>query len=295
MADTYAEQFNMRFRLARPAREMRSHGLSIGEMSVMEVVGESSGAEMSEPLPAEDALVVAVNRTHGTPYDMLYDGRQYGAYASPAGAVSLFDLRARPCVRGTGGFHHIHFHLPNSSIRRIAEEEWGAGISHIDPRGMNGFVDPVLASLANATAGLAALGEDAPMLALDHLLIATMAHMATKLSSSTARRSFARLPVQLERRAKELMMSQLNGGGSLFDIAEACDLPVVTFIRAFKAKTGVTPSRWLTDQRVDIALNLARLKMPLHEIALHSGFDSRAALQRVVWRRLGFLPEGLRG
>lgn len=78
-------------------------------------------------------------------------------------------------------------------------------------------------------------------------------------------------------------------------LAERAAMSERSFARAFGAKTGMTPARYVELVRLDRAKQLLEsTKWPLARVAERSGLGSAATLTRAFHRQLGITPEGYR-
>lgn len=94
-----------------------------------------------------------------------------------------------------------------------------------------------------------------------------------------------------ERRAKELMHSQMDQGLSIARIASECSLSRSHFSRAFKKNTGVSPRDWFLQVRLDKAKGLLRgSELTISQISLDCGFADQSHFTRVFTRMLGVTP-----
>ncbi len=95
-----------------------------------------------------------------------------------------------------------------------------------------------------------------------------------------------------ERRAKEMLVAQLDGELSIEDLARECDLSRSHFARAFKKSTGQPPHRWLMARRLERAQELlATSSKSVGEIAVTCGFADQSHFTR-VFMELHQLPPG---
>ena len=93
------------------------------------------------------------------------------------------------------------------------------------------------------------------------------------------------------RKATELLEARLDGNIELQQVAEACELSVSHFARAFKQTFRTPPYRWLIERRVDRARDLmTNSRLPLAEIAIQCGFADQSALNRSFKRIHGITP-----
>jgi len=89
----------------------------------------------------------------------------------------------------------------------------------------------------------------------------------------------------------ELVRHRLAQDLSLEDLAQAAGVSRFHFLRLFKNTFGVTPHRFVMDQRVDAARRmLAETKLPIAEVAASTGFSSQSHLNTAMRRSLGLTP-----
>jgi AraC family transcriptional regulator len=78
-------------------------------------------------------------------------------------------------------------------------------------------------------------------------------------------------------RALERIEASIGSGVSVAELARAASMSPSAFARAFKRAVGVSPHRYLTTRRIEIAKHLLeRTRFSLAEIALETGFSSQA-------------------
>jgi AraC family transcriptional regulator len=101
-------------------------------------------------------------------------------------------------------------------------------------------------------------------------------------------------PLRL-RQIDELIDARLDGPLTVSELAEALNLSVGFFSRAFKAAVGKTPHSYLVDKRISRARALLRsTELDLSTIAYASGFASHAHLTASFRRRLRIAPRKFR-
>jgi len=109
------------------------------------------------------------------------------------------------------------------------------------------------------------------------------------------------LPRWKERKAKEIMRSEMSANISISKVAQACSLSRSHFSRAFKNTTGMSPKEWLINLRIERAQQLlAEGAATLSEISLECGFADQSHFSRsfskhtgmtpMAWRKAGHLP-----
>jgi transcriptional regulator GlxA family with amidase domain len=88
---------------------------------------------------------------------------------------------------------------------------------------------------------------------------------------------------------------RLNEPLSLEQLAARSHVRVRQLARRFKARTGVSPHRWILQQRVAHAQALLETtRMPVEEVAREAGFGSSAALRLHFTRDVGTAPQHYR-
>jgi transcriptional regulator of acetoin/glycerol metabolism/AraC-like DNA-binding protein len=103
------------------------------------------------------------------------------------------------------------------------------------------------------------------------------------------------LPAGLLRRICEHIESHLGDNISLEVLAADARLSLYHFARAFRQSMGISPHRYVMQQRVRKAQDmLARTELPLANIALAVGFADQSHFSRHFRRLVGITPSGFR-
>jgi transcriptional regulator GlxA family with amidase domain len=86
-------------------------------------------------------------------------------------------------------------------------------------------------------------------------------------------------------------VARLGDPLSLADLAGNARMSVRTFTRRFRDETGMSPGKWLTQQRVDHARHLLEsTDLPIDQVAQRSGFRTGAALRQQMSAAVGVAP-----
>jgi AraC family transcriptional regulator len=139
--------------------------------------------------------------------------------------------------------------------------------------------------------------HEAHPLFLSQVALAMCTHMAAAYGGirTPTRNSGGGLTRWQEQRAKELMVESVNHQISLRALADECSLSVRHFTRAFRTNIGMSPHRWLTLQRIDVAKKMVLNRdQSLAAVALSCGFADQSHFTRVFARMTGFTPNAWR-
>ena len=83
---------------------------------------------------------------------------------------------------------------------------------------------------------------------------------------------------------------------TLDELAARESMSVRTFTRRFRDEVGISPSRWLTQQRVERARQLLEeTDLPVERIAIDTGFGTAASMRQHFGAALGTSPSAYRG
>ncbi len=190
-----------------------------------------------------------------------------------------------------GPFDFLLVEIAPSFFDNASDERVGRRVTGLEC--VTGMHDPVLANLARAVAPTLAHPHEASTLFIDQIGAAIGTYLAEQYGGATlpSRRRNRRLSRQHEARAKEMLLSSLDGKLSIGDIAQACSLSRSYFSRSFQESTGQTPHQWLMKQRVEMACGLlAQGALPLADIAVDCGFADQSHFSRVFTQHLGAPP-----
>lgn len=91
--------------------------------------------------------------------------------------------------------------------------------------------------------------------------------------------------------ARTWALEQLGEPLSLADLAAHSAMSVRSFTRRFRQETGLSPARWLTQQRVALARRLLEsTDTPVERVAAEAGFGTTASLRQHLHSAIGVAP-----
>ena len=290
-SNSYGKAFGQRLSAQSSTFVVRS--LPRTQMAVTELRYDNPQFVLSTPPAEEDAFMVGVHLNLFEWYEYWENGRAVSPTTLRPGEAIIYHLRRRPIFHLNSAFHSVHFYLPTTALRSIAEDAEAASIDELRYQPAISHVDPFLRANAEALLPLFAAPERASRLFIDYVLLAVGHHIATRYGGMLPRATPPKggLSHLQERRAKELLMSDLSGDTPLSVLATECGLSESQFTRAFKRSVGTPPHRWLMQQRIEAAKALLRDdRVSLAEIADATGFCSQSHLTSCFSARTGVTP-----
>lgn len=264
--------------------------LRYGSMLVTELRYDGDNYGRSQPIPAQDGILVSLQLRSSSEHVVWEDGKQLPIVPLGVGMTSVLDLRRAVTAHSLRPFHCLAFAVPLGTSEAAGDASLH-DISLNDPFRF-GFADPVLHALGTALLPSLAEPRAASRLFVDHVLFALRAHLAQRFGVANGRTSRRGcLAVWQERRAKEFIEARLDANISLADLARECSLSVAQFARAFKRSTGMAPYQYLTVRRIDRARDLLLYtNLPLADVAACAGFADQSHFTKVFRRIAGFSP-----
>jgi AraC family transcriptional regulator len=278
-------------------RSLRISAANRSDIVIKQVVRNSTGHCVTEPQAPAEAYSALVYLDGFRACDVLRDERPAQSRALMPGAMLINDMRHSWRASFNGPFNVVGFFIPQKAVDEIAEEQGARRGVILRGPAEAGWTDPTFNDLAQSLLPALAKPEQTNKLFTDHLTRAVVAHLTANYGSlqfkSPSRRG-GLAPWQ-ERRAKEMITTELAGSLSLSELAAACRLSPSYFSVAFKRSVGHPPYKWLLMQRIERAKHLIlATNQPLCEIALDAGFADQSHLTRVFTQHLGASPAAWR-
>jgi len=184
-------------------------------------------------------------------------------------------------------------YLPRSAFHKVAHDHGAERISELALDAGFAQGDEVFTHLGACLALALKGGQDWSATVVDELVTALIIHVAQHyggMSAPVAPPSGGLLPWQLQR-ARAEFEAHLDGTVSLAAVAAECGLSLSHFSREFTRSTGVSPHRWMTQRRIEIAKDLIMSgDLPLAEIAIACGFSDQSHLTRAFAGAVGKTP-----
>jgi AraC family transcriptional regulator len=292
MTNAYGQRLGEALRVKNaPAIVTRS--LRTAEISVTEVRCDSPLPEMSGPFQQEDAFVIGLKLRDFLAHKYWEDGRLTPVRDLRAGESCLYDLKRNPTILLDKPSHSLAFHLPRAALDAIADDANAPRIRDLSYEPGAGVNDVTISCLGSLLLPALSHPDQANLLFLDHVLLALGVHVAQTYGGMRpwARPARGGLAPWQERRATEILRANLNGSVTLKEVAQECGLSVGYFSHAFRRTLGVSPHRWLIEQRVVLSKEKLRDdRLTLSEVAMECGFSDQSHLTRAFRQTVGVSP-----
>jgi AraC family transcriptional regulator len=247
--------------------------------------------EISRPIVGERGYLVAL-QLKAIPYiEEFLSNKKVSSGSYPIGAVSVIDLQQEPAWLLPNPFDALVLHVTQAALDEVAYTHHAPPVEQLVwPLGA---FDPVVYRLGELLFSSLNQPHQTSKIFLDHVLHALNCHFVCSYGGVTTPAAQFRggLSFRQMRRATELLEAHLDGNVTLQRVAEACDLSVSHFARAFKTSFRRPPYKWLTERRVARARDLMTNScLPLADIAACCGFADQSALNRTFKQIHGVSP-----
>jgi AraC family transcriptional regulator len=210
-----------------------------------------------------------------------YQGRRYSLFYAPAGSDAHWS-KAR---------QNRHF---NIYFRQALIEELTDGCA---PARLSGdcpmldahvrLINPLIDALELTLGRRDPFASDTS-LGLAHLIVASLVRIPGRRSPALNAAALAQV--------RDYVMGHLGETIRVADLAALANLSVARFALYFQASTGVSPHRFVLNQRVKAAMGLLRdSPLPMAEVAVACGFSSQQHMATAMRRLAGVAPSSVRG
>jgi AraC family transcriptional regulator len=248
-------------------------------------------SEVARPVVGERGYIIVLQLKAIPFLEQFLGKRKVSSGYYPVGAVSAIDLQDEPAVLLPNPFDALILYVTQVALDEIAYAHQAPRVEQlIWPHGV---LDPVVHHLGQTLLSSLKDPHHTPKIFLDHILQALNCHFVCSYGrvAISAPKSCGGLSPWQMRRATELLDTHLDGNIALQKVAEACELSVSHFARAFKKTFHRPPHNWLAERRVDRVRDLMmNSRLPLADIAIRCGFTDQSALNRSFKRIHGVSP-----
>ncbi|HEY6640923.1 AraC family transcriptional regulator [Povalibacter sp.] len=188
----------------------------------------------------------------------------------------------------------LHLYLPATLLEHSALADFGIDPDKMHLAYVGGIADPVLAHIGRALQEFLRRGvQTTDRLFVDGIRAALAAHLIGGYTVERWRlpeRSPA-LNAKRLKRVLDFIEARLASDISLDDLAAEACFSSFHFSRLFRAATGLSPHRYVTERRIEAARRmLASNKVSLVQVAVDTGLGSQANFTRVFRKTTGLTP-----
>jgi AraC family transcriptional regulator len=247
--------------------------------------------EIARPVVGERGYITVLQLKTIPFLEQFLGNKKVSSGSYPIGAVSAIDLQEEPAVLLPNPFDALVLYVTQAALDGVAYAHQAPRVEQLV--WPHGAFDPVVYHLGKALLSSLEQPRHTSKIFLDHVLHALNCHFVCSYGSVTisAQQFRGGLSSHQMRKATELLEAHLDGNIALQQVAEACDLSLSHFARAFKQTFRRPPYQWLTERRVDRARDLmTNSRLPLADIAARCGFTDQSALNRTFKRFHGVTP-----
>lgn len=210
-----------------------------------------------------------------------------------AGTFLLLDLNDEHASVTRGNVDCISMYASREALRQFHDEHDLRAAGALRAASGMAFSDHIIRNLGECLMPAFDRPDAASRLFADHVSLALLSHLTAFYAEqpTLVRPMRGALARWQERRAKDMLLANLDGQIGLDDLARACGLSRSHFARAFKIAVGVPPLQWLLVQRVERAKDLLlNSTLTIDEIAHHCGFADQSHLTRAFQRMVKATP-----
>ena len=157
---------------------------------------------------------------------------------------------------------------------------------------LHGQIAPQIAHLCHAIDAEKRAGSPGGILLEQSLATALSASVLTRFAHAKAPvlNSHQTLGARRFARVCDFIQTHLDADLSLEELAQIAGLSAFHFARLFKAETGLTPHRYVTNARLECAMSLLQCGHAPAQVAARCGFCDQSHLARHLKARYGLTP-----
>ena len=206
---------------------------------------------------------------------------------------SPYEVRWRAIGREPLKTMHLYLGLPlfNRALEEAFQKDQGA----IHLRDVSGFKDNFLSALLEGLHRELLSRRRGSSLFVEGIAQTLVGHLVRTYAEETISEYTGGLPGFRLRKVRDLMVTHLEDAFSLIRLAREAGMSEFHFSRAFKRTTGIKPSQYFINLRMERARRLLReTNRSIIEIGLDVGYNSPSHFARIFHREVGISPSQYR-
>jgi AraC family transcriptional regulator len=247
--------------------------------------------ERARPVLGERGYIIALQLKAIPFIEQFLGDKRVSSGSYPVGGVSAIDLPEEPAVLLPNPFDALVLYFTQAALDEVAYAHRASRVERLVwPQGA---FDPVVHHLGQTLLSSLEQTAHTSRMFLDDVLHALNCHFVLSYGGAAISVPQFRggLSFKQMRIATEFLEAHLDGNVALQQVADACELSVSHFARAFKTTFRRPPYKWLTELRVDRARDImTNSRLSLTDIATQCGFVDQSALIRAFMRVHGVTP-----
>lgn len=274
-------------------RTLTTRFLQMAEITGSRLRWDESGTGAPVRMERTDGYLLCLQRRHLAEYPYWVNGKPAPAMPLNAGQFLFLDLNDEHASLTRGTVDCVSMYISREALRQFHEEHDLRSVGSLRAASGVAFSDDVIRNLGECLVPAFEWPDTASRLFVDHVALALLAHLTAFYAKQPAvvRPRHGGLARWQERRAKEMLLANLDGKIGLEELARACGLSRSHFARAFKAAVGMPPLQWLLIQRVERAKTLLlNSTLPIDQIAHQCGFADQSHFTRAFLRIVDVTP-----
>jgi AraC family transcriptional regulator len=196
---------------------------------------------------------------------------------------------------GPEPFETMHLYLGLSAFDRAIEETFQTdqGTTHL--RDLSGFKDNFMSALLEGLHKEVSSRHRGSSLFVEGIAQSLAGHLVRTYADEITPEYKGGIPGFKLRKVRAMMVAHLADEFSLIRLAREVGMSEFHFSRAFKRTTGLTPSQYFIDLRLEKARRLLReTNRSAIEIGLEVGYTSPSHFARIFRREVGISPSDYR-
>lgn len=241
-----------------------------------------------------DGYMLCVQRLDVGAQPYWVDQRPLHLSAMQRGQFLLLDLNLQHSSLVPSDVDCISIYMSRATLRQFQEEHDFPATGQLRTPLAMVHEDIVVRNLGETLLPAIAQQDKASRLYASHVSLAfltrlTQLHGIHSIPSTHAK---GRLAPWQEKRAKDVLMSHLDGRTTLEQLAHECRLSRAHFARAFKTTVGMSPLHWLNTKRLERArMLLLNTNLSLEQISSSCGYVDSSHFTR-SFQKVEGLPPG---
>jgi AraC family transcriptional regulator len=206
---------------------------------------------------------------------------------------SPYEVRWR--AFGPDPLSSMHLYLALPVFNRAIDEAFQNDPGVMRLRDVSGFKDNFLSVLLEELHKEVLSHRRGGSLFVEGIAQSLAGHLVRTYADETTSEYIGGLPGFRLRKVRELMVNHLEDEFSLIRLAREAGMSEFHFSRAFKRTTGLTPSQYFIDLRLEKARRLLReTNRSAIEIGLEVGYTNPSHFARIFHREVGISPSDYR-